>query len=239
MEAQRQFFYRSLQPLAKCQRKQNVSFTVPLWQRFLLLLEWLRVVTSQVLRSVRLDTLATLNAWAQVIRRTNRRTIVGFRMVAVGIVAIFLHRLLFSEGVRTDWYYTNNYYFYFTIRPYVVSVIWSIAFLLLSPNTRAFHLICFALWNAAGWAGVIHYSFFVDSNETFHLFPQWEVVASAIALGFSVVLSMNYHLYVENHKMRGNHTRFVGLAEMDLPAESKEQMYKSLAKEFRQFEKQY
>lgn len=227
------YFFKSNQPL--CLKKQSSFSMVPLWRHCSSLGAWLLAVIP----SVRRDILITLSAWVQATRTISSRCLVGFGLVAVGVTSIFLHRLLFSEGVRTDWYYTNAYYFYFTIRPYVVSVIWSVAFLLLSPNTRAFHLICFCLWNSVGWAGIIHYSFFVDSNETFHTFPQWEVLAAALVCGVSVVLSMNYHLYVENHKMRGNHTRFVGVAEMDLPIEQKETMYKSLAKEFRRFQKQY
>lgn len=179
----------------------------------------------------------TLNALKSLIRLSNKRRVVGTVLMMVGIFGIFLHHLFFSESIRTEWYFTNNYYFYFTIRPYVVSIFWSAAFILFMPAVCNLAWIPFSLWNSIGWCGLIHYSFFVNSNEEFWTFPHWSIIACGVTLGFAIVMTLDALLYWENHKVRGNHTRFVGLAEMDLDPKMKEPMYKSLAKEFRQNQK--
>lgn len=170
--------------------------------------------------------------------RSNKRKVVGFVLLMVGVFGIFSHQLFFNEAVRDhSWYYLNWYYLVFTLRPYIVLLFWSAGFILFIPTQYRLAFIPFSLANSFAWIGLLHYSFFVDSNESFHAFPEWSIIVASVALGFTVIMSLESLAYWLNHKVRGNHSRFVGIAEMDLAPEQKEAVYKSLAKEFREVNK--
>jgi hypothetical protein len=112
-----------------------------------------------------------------------------------------------------------------------------VALILFVPVKYTLSFIPFSMIHAAGWIGLLHYSVTARSFETFHAFPHWTLIVIGLCLGFAIVMSADALLYWENHKKRGNWQRFVGVTEMNLPAEQKEPMYKQLAQEYREINK--
>lgn len=184
--------------------------------------------------SVRQVTLGGLNACVGEIAN-NYRHVLGIMCVLVGAGGIFAHQLFFDESVRDfNWYYVNHYYFIYTIRPYIVLIFWSAGFILLTPTKYTLAFIPFSLAHSIGWLGLIHYSLFVTSNESFHSVPHWHAFVVAISMGFGVIMTLDSLLYSYNHITLNNHSSFVGITEMKgLKPEEKEPMYQTLAKNFR------
>ena len=190
-------------------------------------------ISATVLQFVPLDIRAGLSALTSL----NKRQVVGFVLLMVGIFGIFAHQFFNHSDRDYSWYYLNWYYFLFTIRPWIVVILWSAGFVLFIPGKYSLSFVPFSLVNATGWCGLIHYSFFVDSNESFHTFPEWSIVIASLCLGLAVIKSLDYLLYWVNHKCRGNHARFAGVAEMNLSPNDKEHMFQLLAKEYREINK--
>jgi hypothetical protein len=189
----------------------------------------------------------------------NTRGLVGNGLLVVGVFAIIFHQLFLNESPRDwAWFFINDYYFYSSIKLYVALVFWSIAFLLLSPAKWKIAYIPFSLVSSFAFLEIIHISFFIDStqlaaiyhqygfkstqyqheakrlNDLFNTVPVWYVFVMAIALGFGFVKSFDYLLYRFHHVLRGNHTRFVGMAEnKSLTPEQKESIFDTLSIEFR------
>lgn len=185
----------------------------------------------------------------------NKRHLVGLVLLLLGVVSWFVnqwvsdpitddHRVCRLLGFtmeqcnkETGWCYTSWFYYLETIRTGVVFVLWSLAGILYVPIKKSVALIPFSLFNAFGWLWIYHFSFEVHSYSTYHLLPEQSIIYAGIALGFAVVISSNYLLYWANHKMRGNHARFVGVARLPMKHAEKEQMYDLLAKEYGEINK--
>lgn len=164
----------------------------------------------------------------------NRRHFIGGVLLVVGVFSILFHQLFLNEAARDwNWYYVNWYYYYFTIRPYVLLILWSSAFILFTPTKFSLAFIPFSIVQAAGWCMILHYSIFVNSNQSFHEIPNAYCIVIGLSLGFSIIMSLDYLLYRHHHITRNILSSFVGLAEMNAPAESKEEMYKQLAVNYR------
>ena len=190
-------------------------------------------ISATIIQCVPLDIRAGLSALTSL----NKRQVVGSVLLVVGVFGIFAHQFFPQSARDYSWYYLNWYYFIFTIRPWLVLILWSAGFILFVPGKYSLSFVPFSLVNATGWGGLMHYSFFVDSNESFHTFPQWSIVIASVCLGFAVIKSLDYLLYWVNHKCRGNHARFAGVAEMNLSPNEKETMFRLLAKEYRDITK--
>lgn len=211
------------QPFLKCGRFLRSLFS-------LRSLQVLFTTSPQVL--VRLVTPVGLDASINEVF-ANRRFLAGLGFMVVGSISIVFH-YLFDEAVRNfNWYYVNWFYFFYTIRVYVLLIFWSLAFFLFTP-VKYRSIIPFSCAQAFGWVNVIHYSFFVTSNSEFHAVPHWSIIVLALSLAFSFSMCISELVYFWEHKRKGNHCRFVGLTEIDIPLEKKELMYKQLAKEFRE-----
>lgn len=164
--------------------------------------------------------------------------LLGYVMLGVGALTIFAHQIFFDESVRDyNWIYLNWYYYFFTNRLFLVLIFWSVGFFVFVPANSSLAIIPASLFQSAGWIGLVHNSFFVQTNEQFLEWPHWSVWVMGASFAIGILLTVKYHLYWWNHKCRGNHARFAGLAEMNIPIEQKEAMFKSLAKEYRKINK--
>lgn len=193
----------------------------------------LELFTSILLQCVPLDIRAGLSVPIREIH-ANSRLLVGVGLLVVGMISIVFHYLFDKAARDYNWYYLNLYYLFYTIRPYIVIVFWSLSFFFFAPKKYTLAIIPFAIAQGFGWWNIMHYSFFVHSNGQFHAFPHWSLVACGISLGFSFTMCADELVYRWEHKRNGNHARFVGLAEIDAPYEVKDQKMKILAKEYRE-----
>jgi hypothetical protein len=232
---ERQFFH--LKPINHylCLEKLKSCLPSPLllWLRSLQTVTWLPIRQSAA-EYVRLVIRGGLSALASV----TKAKLFGYVLLVVGGMTIYAHQLFFSEAARDyDWIYLNWYYYFFTNRMFIVMILWSAGFLALVPPAKNLAVIPASLFQSFGWIGLIHNSFFVQTNEQFTEWPHWSVWVMGVSFSIAVILTVKYQLYWWNHKVRGNHARFVGVAELPLTPDEKEKMYKLLAKEYRDVQK--
>lgn len=233
-QAQTESFLNQNQPLCQNQLNGYSLLRLLLWLR-----SSIKSIFSQISQLIHRYAHQVIPDGLTALAKVEKRKVVGCVLLVVGVFGVFSHQLLFNEADRDyTWYYLNWYYFLFTLRPWIVLTIWSAAFILFIPKKYTLAFIPFSLFNSIGWCGLLHYSFFVDSNESFHTLPAWPIIVAGLVLGFSIVMSLDALLYWYNHKALGNWCRHVGITEMKgLTPEQKEPMYQSLAKEFRQIQK--
>jgi hypothetical protein len=163
--------------------------------------------------------------------------LVGDIFLGLGAVAFFFHQF-FSEPITVDanWYYQNWFYFFYTLRPFECLVLGSLAVWCYWPSKSNTVYIVMGVLQSLGWLGIFHYSFFVYDYKTFHMIPFWDVWVMAGSWAVGVMLSAHYVVHRYNHWIRGNHMRFVGVGEMDVPVELKGKLVETLAKEYRELE---
>lgn len=246
-----------IKPLKKCES----TSTLLAW-RFLL--EWRRLpglVRNQLLSHKTLLMIQSVLRQVQVgpavsLIIRNKRHLVGIVLLMVSVGAIFAHQFLFDPWVEphdvcqllgftpqqcikeTGWCYVSWFYYWHTIRFYVAAIFGAVALILFVPPKYSLSFIPFSILQAFGWIGLMHFSFFAESFETYHAVPAWDITAIGLALGFAIVMSADYLLYWWNHKALGNWTKFVGVAEMKgVTPEQKATINERLAKDFRQIQK--
>jgi hypothetical protein len=217
------FFYKTT--LQSCQRKLK-SFS--LWQ--LLSLSEPSLSTLSMIPAIRV-TLRGLVASRELV--TNARLFMGFGFMLVGLGSSLLYLSFDSNLIDQKWYYINWYYFLYTIKEELMLGFWAVGTFLFIPSKYKLGFIPCTLLLSYSVATIMHYSFFVNSNETFHAGIPLSIIVSAVSLSLGVIISMDYLTYRYHHLSRGNHSRFVGVAEMNLSPDQKEELYKALAKEYR------
>ena len=142
---------------------------------------------------------------------TNTRHLIGLGFGMVGGVSIFLH-LLFDEAARDlSWYYVNWFYFFFDLRLWFVLIFFSFSFLLCTPAKFKLAVVAYSIPSSAGFIGLIHYSFFVSSFESYHSLPVWYVLMIGAALGFGFCFTINYLCYRKYHLKDGSVARVIGI----------------------------
>jgi hypothetical protein len=169
----------------------------------------------------------------------NDRHLVGDFFLIIGGLMFFLHQFFSEQPNDHTWYYTNWFYFIYAIRFYLMLLFWSLSCLYYWPTANKSVYIIFGVFHSAGWLGLIHYSFFVHDYKSYHTFPAWDIVVLALAFGAGFIMAVDHLVYLLEHKRKGNHCRFVGIAEMDLDPQIKDSHFKSLAKEYRQLNAKY
>lgn len=201
-----------------------------LWRQ---LSSWLQSLVSDMMSRAQLG--LEIGRIAVRAHLANERHLVGDIFLLIGVIAIFFHQF-FPEGPNDrTWYYTNWFYFFYALRPFLILLFWSVTSYLYS--TKKSGLIIFTVLHSAAWLGILHYSCFVYDYESYHSIPAWDIIVLALAFGVGFILAVEHMVYVWEHKRKGNHCRFVGIAEADLPAEMKAEIGMSLAKEFREIKK--
>lgn len=166
---------------------------------------------------------------------TNKRHLAGLGFGMVGVGSIFAYQL-FSESARNpNWYYINTFYFLFSIRLWLAIIFLSTAKFLCVPTKWKSNWVVYGLAVSVGIAGIMHYSFFVYDDISYHSFPVWYVCLFAVGLGIGFIKATDYLCHRKYHTKDGNTCRMVGIIEMDSPWSEKEATLKLLAKEYRDF----
>lgn len=160
---------------------------------------------------------------------SNKRHIVGLVLLVVGAVQIFAGQIVsdpYSEPhdvcrflqftteqcvKDSGWCYVSWFYYLETVRMPIALIVWSVAGILFIPIRYSLAFIPFALFNAAGWIWLIHYSFFTHSYDTYHMFPYWQIIALGVFLGFGVVMTADHLLYWYNHRYLASEKRLLTL----------------------------
>lgn len=135
-------------------------------------------------------------------------------------------------AINKEWYFLNWYYFLYTIREELAVGLWAVGTFLLLPSKYKLAFIPCSVLLTYSIAYIIHYSYFVDSLESFHsdvLFSMW-VAAAALAIGF--IVSVDYLAYRKYHLKDGTAARIIGIVRIpDVPAEHKMNIMEGLVKE--------
>lgn len=215
------------QPLQSCSKK---SFTrlSSLWRWCSSLALAGRDLVRPVLRNGPTAVLAHLS---------EGRYLVGDLFLCLVVLAFFFHQFFPESPNDRTWYYTNWFYLFYTLRLWFAFVFVSLAAFCFWPKHHLVSLILFVVSQGVGWAGVLHYSFFVYDYQSFHSFPDWSVMVAALSIALGFCVSSDYAIHRYNHWIRGNHMRFIGIGESTkMTVEEKGKLAEMLAKEYRKLE---
>lgn len=171
---------------------------------------------------------------------SNKRHLVGDVFICLGGFSLVFHQLFSKSVMDLQWYYVNWYYFFYAVRPFVMGLFFSVSAYCYASKTSG--MMLFGVMHCIAWCGIIHYSFFVYDFTTYHSFPIWSVWLLAFGWGTGFLLGVHHLAYLWEHKWKGNHKRFVGLAEMDLTKvdrDLRDRMLRDNANEYRNMYKHY
>jgi hypothetical protein len=172
----------------------------------------------------------------------NSRHLVGDAFIVLTVVSFFLHQFFSMEPWDHSWYYTNWFYFLRTLRPWMIGLFGTLAVLYYWPSKNKSVYIVFTVLHSLCWLGIIHYTLLVYDFNSFHSYPHWSYWVMAGAVGIGFVLASDHLVYVYEHKIKGNHKRFVGLAEMDttkVDPELRDRLLRDNANEYRRLYTNY
>lgn len=167
----------------------------------------------------------------------NKRHLVGDMFLVLGGCAVFFHQFFNESAPDHIQHYGNSFHLFYTLRPFIMLLMWSVTSYCYSTSKSG--MIIFTVLHSAGWLGIIHYSFFVHDYYSYHSWPIWSMWFLAAALGVGFMLAVDHLVYIWSHKKTGNHARLVGIAEMNLPLEEKDEILRGLANEYREMYKKY
>lgn len=227
-----------LKPL--CTRLSDLLLTIGalLWSPLHLsqrqaVLDYFQRIQSRVTLEVKIGRIAVQSHCA------NKRHLVGDSFLILGGLAIFFHQVFNESAPDHIQHYGNNFHLFYTLRPFIMLVLWSVTSYCYSTNKSG--LIIFTTLQSAGWLGIIHYSFFVHDYYSYHSWPLWSMWFLAVGLGVGFMMAVDHLVYVWEHKIKGNHKRFVMLAEHrdKIDAETRERMLTDNLNEYRNLYKNY
>lgn len=202
-----------------------------------LLLQW-DVMTNYLLN--RANQGLALGRIAVLAHLNNSRHLVGDVFLGLVIGSFFLHQFFSMEPWDHTWYYTNWFYFFKSLRPWLMGLFGTLAILYFWPSKSKSVYIPFTILHSLCWLGVIHFSFFVYDFNSFHSVPGWSLWVMAGSVGVGFVLASDQLVYIFEHKIKGNHKRFVGLAEMTgVDPQLRDRMLKDNANEYRRLYTNY
>lgn len=187
---------------------------------------------NQGLRIGRAASLAHLN---------NARHLTGDVFLALSVLAFFLRYFFSPLEDDRSWYYTGWFFFFGTLRPWMIGAFGTLATLYYWPRKNKSVYIAFTVLHSLCLLGVIHFSFLVYDYNSFHSYPNWSFWVLALSVGSGFVLASDHLVYVFEHKIKGNHKRWVMLEEHKekLDAETRQRMLSDNLNEYRRMYTHY
>lgn len=140
----------------------------------------------------------------------------------------------YNFSTQQGWCFMNWFYYLDTITWAIGLLFWSVAVVLFIPSNYGLAIIPASLLHALAWVKILHVTFFARSYESYHAFPEWQIIAAALGLGFGIVMSADFLLYWENHKKRGNWQKWPAIFRSPLSQEEKNRLYAMADKEYDQ-----
>jgi hypothetical protein len=231
------------------------------------LLFWLSLVKTKVkslsltpaIQALRTGLTASLLApLSQMIR--NKRHVLGVLGLLVGVASVFAHQFFldmyaephdvcrvlhfsdcYNRETKTGWCYMSWFYYYETVRFCIAAIFLTVAGFLFVPPNKSVAVIFFSVLQGAAWTGLFHYSFSVDSHETYHMVPHWHFMVVGLMLGFGIIISADHLSWIWNHRVLAFEKRLETLYNgCDLVADDKfKGLFKKFVEEKRAFQKQY
>jgi hypothetical protein len=171
----------------------------------------------------------------------NSRFLVGSMFLIMAVGSIFLYLLFDENADDRSWYYTGWFFFFRTLRMWMVLTFAPLAILYYVPSKSKIVYIVATVFTSCGILGIIHYSFFVHDYYSFHSFPVWSMWVLALSFGMGFVLAADHLVYVFEHKIKGNHKRFVMLEEHrdKIDAATRQRMLQDNLNEYRRIYTHY
>jgi hypothetical protein len=171
---------------------------------------------------------SSIEAWS------NKRFRAGVFVGLVALPAWKCHQFFDINARDYNWYFLNWVFYLHDIRPYIVGFFLATGLFIGCPQKWSFRW--FALPIAVFCVTEIYQiSGYTDWTHFHQEMPSWQYWLLVLVTIPPVLFSMNYLLYRKYHLKDGNTCRMVGVIEMDLPWEKKEEILKGLAKEFRDY----
>ena len=144
----------------------------------------------------------------------NKRYTAGvfFLLILAPLSSIFYR--VFNPAVVNDWYYVNNFYFFYTLSPYIMLLLASVGIFLLFPvKCKTSYLA--TVWPAGyAIAKIIFFSLFVHTNEQFMQAAPWFLLIIGVLSAFGFLLTSDYLLYRKYHLRDGTIARMQGIIKM-------------------------
>ena len=173
-------------------------------------------------------------------RKANARIYFGFGLLGVMAPWAGACYLLFDKtAVDSSWYYTNSFYLFMVLAPFLKSVVEYIGiFLLFNPASKYRYVMAYPIGFALG---KIIWLINVQNNAEFHqLEPVSFPLLCMLAVAVFIYVS-NYLFHAQFHRADAFDARLNGLAQVadDLPAEKVKSMFLTTWREKKEFQKQY
>lgn len=234
MEASHKSFFNTLLTPLKilCESLLQQLLSVPSWYLHSDVKTTLWNHASQALRIGRVAVLAHVN---------NSRHLVGDVFITLVGFSFFLHQFFSMNPWDESWYYTNWFYYLRTLRPWMMGMFATLAMLYYWPSKSKSVYIVFTALHSLCLLGFFHFAFLVYDYYSFHSVPAWSFWVFAFSIGTGFVLASDHLVYVFEHKIKGNHKRFVMLEEhkAKLDAETRQRMLTSNLNEYHNLYKNY
>lgn len=225
------YFLRfKIQPL--CESLLQYLLSVPSWCLQSDVKTMLLSRASRVLKTGRTASLAHLS---------NARHLTGDVFIALAVLSFFFRYFFSPLEDDRSWYYTGWFYFFGTLRPWMIGVFGTLALLYYWPKKSKSVYIVFTSLHSLCLLGVLHYSFNVHDYDSFHSYPAWGFWLLAAEFGIGCVLAADHLVYVFEHKIKGNHKRWVMLEEhkSKLDAATHQRMLRNNLNEYHQLYTHY
>lgn len=176
-------------------------------------LNTLRNLTTHALRVTQPGRNVLVTAVNEVVCSKRYTAGVIFLLVVAPCSSIFYQ--LFSPAVfNTKWYYVNNYYFLYTLSPYLMLFFASVGIFLLFPVKCKTAYLATVLPAGYALAKLTFFSFLVHSNEQFHQSAPWFVMLAGCLMAIGFLLTVDYLLYRKYHLRAGTLARIIGTIRM-------------------------
>lgn len=172
---------------------------------------------------------------------SNNRYTAGLIFLAVIAPLSSIFYQLFNPAATVEgWYYVNQYYFFYTLSPWVMLLIASTGIFLLFPvKCKTSYLA--TVWPAGyAIAKLIYFGLFVHTNQQFHQAAPWFILLTGLLTAAGFLISMDYLLYRKYHLKHGTMARIIGIIKAPgIPAADKMRLLEDQSLELENFNQRY
>lgn len=220
----------------QCESSKQLFWRWPL----LLAFQWLTPTSKKASTLALRDIQTGLLAASREITSNNRYTAgIIFLLIVAPLSSVFYH-LCDASVFSSTWYYGNNYYFLYTLSPYLMLLFASVGIFLLFPvKCKTSYLA--TVWPAGyAIAKLAYLGLMVRTNEQFHSAAPWFILIGGLLIATGFILSMDYLLYRKYHLKHGTIARIMGIIKAPgIDAATKMQLLENQSLELENFNQRY
>lgn len=165
-------------------------------------------------------------AWEEAI--ANRRVLVGYVMIGVGVFFYEAHLLFINPHVvsvfacipdpevpKTVWYYKSWFYWFFTNREEFLFGFALTGFFLRTPSKFGYRWALVPLVSIC-FTEIFYQSFFVNAYTGFYSTPTWEVWTIVLLSVIPAYICLDYAAYRKYHLKDGTLARILGMIKVPM-----------------------